>query len=182
MAHIKLLVKILSVLDSLVVCKGDTRNSQYSTRKLLVYLANGCFLQANRLLPEKGNRTLGLFSWDLLPSLQELFCWRTVGGSGGAAFCGCLSSLSPEAVTATCIAGSRIGSFLCQKIQLLSIWALSHFCDSWATSEGCVPQKAVTGQGPWKKRNQVGLTCMWFWTPENLMKTTRHQVFLLFKQ
>lgn len=66
-----------------------------------------------------------LFSCDLLLSFQELFCWGTVGGDGGAALFGCLSSTSPGAVTATCIAGGKIGAFPCWKIQLSSIWAVT---------------------------------------------------------
>ena len=184
MAHVKLLLKMLSVLDSLVICKGDTRNSQYSTRKVLVYLTNACFLWAKRLLPEEGNRMLLLFSCDLLPSLQEIFCWGIVGGDGGAAFCGCLSSTSPGAVTATCIAGDRTGAFPCWKIQLLSIWAValplpwlvSHFTRTHATGGNDRPRS------PWKQGNQVGLICMWFWTLENLLKPARDRVLLLFKQ
>lgn len=184
MSHIKLLVKILSPLDSLVICKGDSRNNQYSTRKLLLCLTNACFLWAKRWLPEVGNRMLLLFSWDLLHSIQELFCWGTLGGEGGTAFCGCLPSTPPGAVTATCIAGGRIGAFLCRKIQLLSIWAValplpwlaSHFIRMCATGGSDWPRS------PWKQGNQVGLTRMWFWTLENLLKLATDWVLLQFKQ
>lgn len=60
-----------------------------------LYRKGVCFLQTKGLLPGEGNRMLLLFSCDLLPSFQELFCWGTAGGDGEAAFCGCLSSASP---------------------------------------------------------------------------------------
>lgn len=155
MTHIKLLVKILSVL---VTCKGVIRDSQYSTLNMSVYLTNACFL---------------LMGW------REIITWRAEQDT--FAFQLWPSTFPPE--------DCRWGWGNCFLRQLVfSYWAfgqlLSFVYGCWrATSPG---RGATWGSdwtgSPWKQRNQVGLTCMWFWTLTNLLRCPRGWVLLLFKQ